>query len=152
MASPTLGELDDISLAANKIWELDTNRLVYGRDYELQLQCCRRFNDGDVADKPLFKRVESSVFEKPTFKTFIKLLDNYSAFTGEAEVVTPEEIKEGNDFLNVRLKALNTSKSCLLLKGARAGDCTDGANQISLQLLEGQEDTASLWGYSAALI
>ena len=64
--APTASELANISEACNKLWELDSNRLVYGRDYELQLQCCRRFNDGDVASKPLFAKVDSSVFEKPT--------------------------------------------------------------------------------------
>jgi poly(U)-specific endoribonuclease len=101
MGTPTLSELQDLSKAADKLWSLDSNRLVYGRDYELQLQCYRRFNDGDVADKPLFKRVDPAVFERPTFKTFMKLLDNYSAFTGDAEAVTSEEVKEGHDFLNV---------------------------------------------------
>ena len=80
--TPTAHELEDLSADCNKLWDLDSNRLVYGRDYELDLQCCRRFNDGDVASKPLFKRVDESIFQKPTFKTFLSLMDNYDPFTG----------------------------------------------------------------------
>ena len=99
---PTLMELGNLSNAADKLWQLDSNRLVYGRDYELDLQTFRKRDDGDVALKPLFKRVETSVFDRPTFKTFISLLDNYSSLTGETEVVTAEEVKEYPAFLNVR--------------------------------------------------
>jgi hypothetical protein len=102
--SPTASELADFSRAANKLWDLDSNRLVYGRDYEIQLQSCRGYNDGDVAPKPLFKRVDESILEKPTFKTFMSLLDNYCEFTGDAEVVTHEEIRENNAFLNVSFR------------------------------------------------
>jgi poly(U)-specific endoribonuclease len=99
--TPTASELADLSRAAGKLWDLDSNRLVYGRDYEIQLQSCRQKHDGDVAPHPLFKRVDESVFEKPTFKAFVNLLDNYCEFTGDVEVVTHEEIKENNAFLNV---------------------------------------------------
>jgi poly(U)-specific endoribonuclease len=105
--SPSASELADLSLAAGKLWDLDSNRLVYGRDYEIQLQSCRRFNDGDVASNPLFNRVDDSVLAKPTFKSFVSLLDNYSAFTGDAEVVSREEIMENNAFLNVGLSFAN---------------------------------------------
>jgi hypothetical protein len=99
---PTLAELGSLSFAADKLWQLDSNRLVYGRDYELELQTFRKRDDGDVALKPLFTRVETSVLDRPTFKAFISLLDNYSSLTGEAEVVTSEEINEYPAFLNVR--------------------------------------------------
>jgi poly(U)-specific endoribonuclease len=105
--SPSASELADLSLAAGKLWDLDSNRLVYGTDYEIQLQSYRRFNDGDVASKPLFKRVDDSILQKPTFKSFMCLLDNYSAFTGDAEVVSQEEIKENNTFLNVSFRTRN---------------------------------------------
>jgi hypothetical protein len=99
--TPTASELANLSEAANKLWSLDSNRLTYGTDYELDLQSCRRYDDGDVASRPLFKRVEPAVFEKPTFKLLIALLDNYTAATGEAEVVSQAELNEDNAFLTV---------------------------------------------------
>lgn len=38
---------------------------------------------------------------RPTYASFIALLDNYIAVTGQSEVVTEEEIQEGKQFLNV---------------------------------------------------
>lgn len=97
---PTAEEMQDISLAANKLWELDTNRLIPGTDYVLNLQKGKKMYDKrDAAADPLFTFVDESVFLKPTYKTFLALLDNYSAATGVAEVVTAEERKENRDFL-----------------------------------------------------
>lgn len=43
------------------------------------------FHDGN-ASRPLFAEVDESLFEEPTFKTFIALLDNYAAIENEPEV------------------------------------------------------------------
>ena len=98
---PTPQELADLSEAANRLWSLDTNRIEPGKDYELDLQCCRGRNDGDVCSRPLFKKLDPAVLQRPTYKTFVKLLDNYSPFTGASEVVTADEVAENNAFLNV---------------------------------------------------
>ncbi len=105
--APNAPELESVSLAADKLWSLDENRLVYGRDYELDVQAFRRRDDADVACRPLFKRVENTVFDRPTLKTFAALLDNYTSFTGEAEVETAEERMEHTAFLNVTLRPLS---------------------------------------------
>lgn len=98
---PSATELQDISKAANRLWELDVNRLVPGTDYVINLQKGKKIYDtSDVARDPLFTFVDLSNFEKPTFKTFINLLDNYVASTGVAEVVTNEEKRENMEFLN----------------------------------------------------
>lgn len=81
---PSSEELSDLSMACNKLWELDMHRLVPGHDYVLDLQRGKGFYDaaGDVASQPLFSFVDEAVFERPTFRAFVSLLDNYVAETG----------------------------------------------------------------------
>ena len=38
MATPTAAELGNLSLACQRLWSLDHNRLEPGRDYKLDLQ------------------------------------------------------------------------------------------------------------------
>jgi hypothetical protein len=99
--NPTPEELSDISLACSRLWDLDTNRLVPGQDYAINLQSGKNFHEeGDVASDPLFSFVDESVFLKPTYRNFFVLLDNYSAAQGVAEVVTNEELRENSNFLD----------------------------------------------------
>jgi len=45
--------------------------------------------------------VDEKVFkDKPTFKSFLDLMDNYVAITGVEEVVTEQERKENIKFIN----------------------------------------------------
>ncbi len=62
---PTHEELDSISLACNKLWELDTNRLVPDVDYRLNLQHATRVGSRtDSAADPLFMGVREDVFQR----------------------------------------------------------------------------------------
>ncbi len=54
----------------------------------------------DKAKDPLFTYVKDEVLRRPTFKTFIALLDNYETSTGLAEEVTAEEIAENRRFID----------------------------------------------------
>lgn len=68
----------------------------------MNLQSGKNFNDrGDVASEPLFSYVNEEALNKPTFKAFVKLLDNYSAELGQTEVVTQVELDEDDNFLKV---------------------------------------------------
>lgn len=86
-----------------QIWNEDENALIVGEDYELDLQGRTRYSKGgiDKAEDPLFTFVTKEALEKPTYKAFIALLDNYVSETGVAEVVTNEERKENWDFINL---------------------------------------------------
>ena len=44
--------------------------------------------------------MDEEVLRWPTYRAFIKLLDNYETGTGVAEVVTPEEEQENWAFIN----------------------------------------------------
>ncbi|TMW57443.1 hypothetical protein Poli38472_003368 [Pythium oligandrum] len=103
-AMPTAAELRDISLACDKLWALDKNRLEPNVDYELNLQQGKTmWQHGDVTEDPLFTFVDQSVFERPTFRHFVSLLDNYERGVGITETVTADELTENNAFLNAIL-------------------------------------------------
>ncbi|MGH0189779.1 UNVERIFIED_CONTAM: hypothetical protein FKN15_038646 [Acipenser sinensis] len=54
----------------------------------------------DRAPQPLYSFVNEGVlFSKPTFSSFLKLLDNYSRFTGNAESFSSEQQGEQDSFL-----------------------------------------------------
>lgn len=99
---PTAQELASLSLASNKLWELDSHRLVAGRDYVLNLQRGKgAYDKGDAANEPLFSFVDEKALSLPTFHSFIALLDNYAAATGVSEVVDATELAENARFLNL---------------------------------------------------
>ncbi|CAI5745727.1 unnamed protein product [Peronospora destructor] len=99
--APTFSELQSLSAACNKLWELDTNRLAPNVHYELNVQEGKNaFGHGDMARDPLFTFVDPSVFERHTYKMLFELLDNYERETGLTERVTPKELAENNTFLN----------------------------------------------------
>eukprot|EP00550_Attheya_septentrionalis_P005727 CAMPEP_0198280736 /NCGR_PEP_ID=MMETSP1449-20131203/746_1 /TAXON_ID=420275 /ORGANISM="Attheya septentrionalis, Strain CCMP2084" /LENGTH=478 /DNA_ID=CAMNT_0043976175 /DNA_START=98 /DNA_END=1534 /DNA_ORIENTATION=- len=90
-----------IEKAVQHLWDLDMNRLVPGDDYELNVQGGKKpYHKEDEADEPLFSKVDTREFQRPTYKTFIALLDNYSAETGNAEYVSDMERREVYAFLN----------------------------------------------------
>jgi hypothetical protein len=64
----TLGE------ACQKLWDLDDNRLSPDQ-YEIDVQ--KSTSSSRDAEGPLFARVSDDVWDKPTFKHFKNLLDNY---------------------------------------------------------------------------
>ncbi|KAG9290932.1 hypothetical protein G9A89_011082 [Geosiphon pyriformis] len=104
---PTELELQDIKVALTKLWELDTNRLQPGRDYKVNLPIAgynhhHHHSDHDSQKQlKFFEGVKADILQKPTFKSFIALLDNYIAQTGIAEVVDHNEISENLNFLKL---------------------------------------------------
>lgn len=99
---PTEAEVSDIAKAANRLWDLDENRLTIDHDIILDIQGEKSPNNHkDVAKDPLFKFVDPRQLARPTFKAFISLLDNYVATQGQAEVYTPEEVAEMDLFMNL---------------------------------------------------
>lgn len=101
---PTTAELADVALGAARLWDLDSNRLIPQENFVLDLQKEKSPSDKrDYADRPLFESVDAGYLERPTFKAFITLLNNYSADEGHAEVVTAEERTENERFLNLCL-------------------------------------------------
>ncbi|XP_075301859.1 uridylate-specific endoribonuclease isoform X2 [Opisthocomus hoazin] len=61
-------------------------------------------NQEDRSPQPLYKYVNEKLFSKPTYASFIKLLDNYQRATGREEEVTAEELREQDNFLTEVMK------------------------------------------------
>ena len=91
----------DFNDACNKIWSQDKNRVFLGRHYRVSLQgrIYDASSDIDRASSPLFSYVDENVFNKPTFKSFIALLNNYNRFVGNTEDMTEAEKQESWTFL-----------------------------------------------------
>jgi len=90
----------DISEAVQHLWKLDVNRLDPTRDYTINVQGGKKpYWKGDQADDPFFSYVDPAAFRRPTYKTFIALLDNYEPQTGATEKVTRAEQHEMDAFL-----------------------------------------------------
>ncbi|GBG78557.1 hypothetical protein CBR_g27781 [Chara braunii] len=103
---PTREELNDISLAAARLWELDVNRLVPDKDYQIECgQGKTSYNKRDMAKDSLFQYVDPQVFQRPTYKTFMALLDNYNPDVLSPESVTAAEIRENAFFLTAALES-----------------------------------------------
>jgi poly(U)-specific endoribonuclease len=80
---------------------LDVNRLTPGDDYVVNVQSGKKpYQTEDLADDPLFTEVKERVFRRPTYSTFMALLDNYVSETGVTEEVTSTEEEENYAFLN----------------------------------------------------
>eukprot|EP01033_Poteriospumella_lacustris_P006372 gene6372-4578_t len=119
--APTPEELNNLSLACNRLWELDLHRLVPDRDYAVNVQGGKFFSDThDAAAEPLFRYVDEGCLNQPTFRAFVNLLDNYTATTGSAEVVTSEEMSENRRFLGLIMdtKPMQYVHQYLVAKGA----------------------------------
>ncbi|KAG6687680.1 hypothetical protein I3842_11G085500 [Carya illinoinensis] len=97
---PAEEELTDLSQACNKLWELDLNRLVPGKDYEIDCGEGKKvFQREDMAQGSLFNWVNKDIFRKPTFSRFCSLLDNYNPDEGCKEVVSSGERQEQAAFI-----------------------------------------------------
>ncbi|KAM3734672.1 hypothetical protein ACB098_10G033200 [Castanea mollissima] len=97
---PSEEELADLSQACNKLWELDLNRLVPGKDYEIDCGEGKKvYQKEDMAQGSLFSRLSEDIFRRPTFSRFFSLLDNYNPDQGNKEVVTSEERQEQAAFI-----------------------------------------------------
>jgi len=95
-----------ISDAAQYLWDLDVNRLTPNEDYNINVQSGKKaYWNEDNAEDPLFASVETSAFRRPTYKSFIALLDNYTAQTGQRETVTYAEKKENWAFLRAIMES-----------------------------------------------
>lgn len=97
---PSQNELNDLGQACNKLWELDYNRLVPGKDYEIDCgEGKKTYQKQDMAEGSLFTWLGEDVLKKPTISRFCSLLDNYNPHEGYKEQVTPQEKQEQAAFI-----------------------------------------------------
>ncbi|CAI0417682.1 unnamed protein product [Linum tenue] len=131
---PTEQELSDLSAACNKLWELDTNRLVPDRDYQIDCGEGKKvYQKDDMAEGCLFSWLSDDVFRKPTYSRFCSLLDNYNPNAGSKEVVTSEERQEQAGFIEEisRTAPIKYLHKYLAAKGMVSGNYQDFKRTLS---------------------
>lgn len=97
---PSEEELADLSQACDKLWRLDLNRLISGKDYRIDCGEGKKvYQKEDMASESLFSWLNEDVFRRPTFSRFCSLLDNYNPHEGYKEVITSEEKEEEVAFI-----------------------------------------------------
>ncbi|KAK9809373.1 hypothetical protein WJX73_009632 [Symbiochloris irregularis] len=91
---------DQLSQACQRLWDSDHTRLTPGQDYAIDLQEGKRSSDNrDTASRPLFSFVSDSIWQRPTYRLFHALLDNYHREAGSAEHFTTQQQQEVDSFL-----------------------------------------------------
>jgi poly(U)-specific endoribonuclease len=81
------------------LWELDVNRLNPNADYTINVQEGKKPYSKENAEEPLFSSVSREACQRPTYKAFVALLDNYAGQTGNEETTTSVERREIDHFL-----------------------------------------------------
>lgn len=122
---PSEEELSDLSRACNKLWELDLNRLVPGKDYQIDCGEGKKvYQKEDMAEGCLFSWLSDDVFNKPTYSRFCSLLDNYNPHQGCKENVTSQEKQEQTAFIEEisRTAPIKYLHKYLSLKHVVSGD------------------------------
>ncbi|KAG8065543.1 hypothetical protein GUJ93_ZPchr0004g39859 [Zizania palustris] len=125
---PTREELNSLSKACSRLWELDMNRLIPGKDYRIECGEGKKvYQKGDMASETLFSWLHDDVLRKPTFSRFCALLDNYNPHQGCKEVVTQQDKHEEVAFIEeiARTAPIKYLHQYLVLKGVAPQDHKD---------------------------
>ncbi|KAA8522114.1 hypothetical protein F0562_012572 [Nyssa sinensis] len=125
---PSRNELADLSEACNKLWELDLNRLVPDKDYQIDCGEGKKvYQKEDMAQGNLFSWLSEDVFRRPTYSRFCSLLDNYNPHEGYKEVVTSQERQEQDAFIEEisRTAPIKYLHKYLASKGILSGNYQD---------------------------
>ncbi|XP_060081201.1 poly(U)-specific endoribonuclease-B-like [Ylistrum balloti] len=98
--------VQDVEEVFNDLWACDNQKCYHGEDFEVYLQGrASTRNQRDVSRQSLFDYFnEEKIFSMETYQTFRDLLNNYTLECGEAEQVTPEEVKENRRFIEAVMK------------------------------------------------
>ncbi|XP_066343582.1 uncharacterized protein [Miscanthus floridulus] len=125
---PTREELNSLSKACSRLWELDMNCLVPGKDYRIDCGEGKKvYQKGDMASESLFSWLGDDVLRKPTYSRFCALLDNYNPHQGYKEVVTQQDKHEEIAFVEeiARTAPIKYLHRYLVQKGAVPQDYED---------------------------
>jgi len=125
VVEPTDDELKNVTLALQKIWDLDYNRLCPDTDYAINLPLARR-RDDNTSEK-LFGFVTNRAAKIPTYNLFYLLLDNYIPETGIPEKIDKIELNENEQFIKACMQTAPMIYTYKYLKalGKISGDRLD---------------------------
>lgn len=125
---PSREELNSLSEACSRLWELDMNRLVPGKDYRIECGEGKKvYQKDDMASENLFSWLGDDVFTKPTYSRFCALLDNYNPHQGYKEEVSQQEKHEEAAFIEeiARTAPIKYLHQYLVMKGVASQDYDD---------------------------
>ena len=123
----------ELSAAVQKLIDLDEpNRLVPGKDYILDVQGRKSKEQADdAAPDPLFRYLDPKIFDdRPTYRLFVALLDNYQPNVCLPEDNTPDETKEALAFLEACMATL-PMKFCYSYCKARMKEAMEQSEESS---------------------
>ncbi|XP_030324446.1 poly(U)-specific endoribonuclease, partial [Calypte anna] len=92
----------DLLRISEQLYQADENRAQLGDltiNPQYQAAPGELGHQLDHCPQPLYKYVNEELFSKPTYSSFIRLLDNFQRATGKEEEVTEEELREQEEFL-----------------------------------------------------
>jgi poly(U)-specific endoribonuclease len=96
------------------------------------MQGKKPYHKDDEASEPLFDSVDTSVFkQRATYKTFIALLDNYSAETGVQESTSNAERREVQDFIAAVMQTKPMQYCHLYCRAKNPGMVPAGQNDFA---------------------
>lgn len=112
---------EELLNVADKLRQNDDNKAKHGElDFNYQKRTTTRDNQ-DNANGKFFTKVDASLLRKPTYESFLKLIDNFNRDVGmkEPKVSLTEEKKETSTFIDLILetKPWKTLYSFLSSKG-----------------------------------
>jgi poly(U)-specific endoribonuclease len=91
----------NLSQAAQQMWNYDMNRLTMDDDIVLNVQNGKKpYIKEDGATDVLITKVDPNVWQRPTYASFVHLLDNYVASTSTTESISNTERDEIHRFLD----------------------------------------------------
>jgi poly(U)-specific endoribonuclease len=121
----------NLSDAVQELWKLDANRLTPNADYTTNVQEGKKpYEKEDTADDPLFTEVDAQAFNRPTYKAFIKLLDNYQNTTGDSETHSSAERQEIDAFLTAIMQTPPMQYCHQYLCAKKGGDIPSSASEF----------------------
>lgn len=122
MAEKYLGgdvyESPTLTTFVKQLWDSDVNRLTPGKDFILNPQGRTKYalNGPDEAKGPLFARVDEGRLKRPSYHTFLALLDNYEAEMGVPETMTQQKFKDTWVFIHTIFQTKPMQLAYLWLK------------------------------------
>ncbi|GJM86308.1 hypothetical protein PR202_ga02157 [Eleusine coracana subsp. coracana] len=125
---PTREELNNLSKACSRLWELDLNRLIPGMDYTIECGEGKKvYHRGDKASENLICWLEDDVLRRPTYSRFCALLDNYNPHQGYKESVTQQDKYEEAAFIEEisRSAPIKYLHRYLVMKGVTSQEYED---------------------------
>lgn len=98
---PTTVELGSINILMEKLWQIDSNKFIFNKDFRLNTQGkINKNNFTDESPYPLFEYANLKKFKTPTYKYFLKISKFFSREIGVTETETEYKTEEIMKFIN----------------------------------------------------